>query len=357
MNLVQTLDTSGARAAETFVHGGVRYLVVPQLCTDIPGQPAQMTLGNSDTDALVYRWEGGRFQPHGTLPVPGGEDAEFFTIGDRAFLATASLRTGAGPYSLDANSTVFELIDGRFVPFQQIPTFAAKQCKHFRIGERVFLALALGVKMDGVVAAHPHTQSTVFEWDGAQFVPFQTVPSAWGYNWAFFEVGGETLLAHADHVEPSRLLRWNGRAFEPFQQLEGQSGRAFCFFEAQGESWLAFANLHGQTLLHRWVDGRFVIHQVLSGPGGREFCWIETAQGGRLVQVNFLLGTREAPITALQSCIYRFENGQLVVDQLFHTLGGTDATHFTDHGTTYLVVTESLSAEVRFRTPSKVYTL
>lgn len=357
MICIQELDTSGARAAETFAHGGVRYLVVPQLSADIPGQPAQMTLGNSDIEALVYRWENDRFMPHGTLPVPGGEDAEFFTIGHRAFLATASLRTGAGPYSLDAQSTIFELIDGRFVPFQQIPTFAAKQCKHFRIGERTFLALALGVVMEGVSATHRHAKSCIFEWDGAQFVLFQEVPSAWGYNWAFFDVGGETLLAHADHVVPSQLLRWNGKSFEPFQELEGKSGRAFCFFEAEGESWLAFANLHGQTLLHRWVDGRFTVHQVLSGPGGREFRWIETASGGRLVQVNFLLGTREAPITSLQSCIYRFENGLLVVDQLFATLGGTDATTFTENGSTYLVVTESLSAEVRFRTPSKVYKL
>lgn len=356
MNCIQELDTSGARAAETFAHGGVRYLVVPQLAADIPGQPAQMTLGNSDIDALVYRWQGERFIPHGTLPVPGGEDAEFFTIGKRAFLATASLRTGSGPYSLDAPSGIFELIDGRFVPFQQIPTFAAKQCKHFRIGARDFLALALGVVMEGVSAKH-RAHSCIFEWDGAQFVPFQEVPSAWGYNWAFFTVGGETLLAHADHVAASQLLRWNGKTFEAFQELEGKSGRAFCFFESEGDSWLAFANLHGQTLLHRWVDGRFAVHRVLSGPGGREFRWVQTASGGRLVQINFLLGTREAPITSLQSCIYRFESGRLVVDQLFDTLGGTDVTSFTEDGNTYLVVTESLSAGVRFRTPSKVYKL
>ena len=55
---------TGARAVETFVHEGERYLVMPQLAADIAGQPAQMTLGDSDIDALVYRWQDGRFVEH-----------------------------------------------------------------------------------------------------------------------------------------------------------------------------------------------------------------------------------------------------------------------------------------------------
>ena len=96
--------------------------------------------------------------------------------------------------------------------------------------------------IDGVSPVHP-SQSCLFEWDGSHFVPFQNVPSAWGYNWAFFEVGGRLLLGYADHIERSRLLRWNGSAFEDSQYLDGRSGRALCFFETGGESWLAFAKL------------------------------------------------------------------------------------------------------------------
>ena len=87
-----------------------------------------------------------------------------------------------------------------------------------------------------------------------------------------------------------------------FQQLDGKSGRAFCFFEAEGEAWLAFANLHHDTLLYRWADGRFVVAPdrsaapVAASSGGSK-----PTQGGRLVQVNFLHGTREAadPATAV----------------------------------------------------------
>ncbi|WP_077001368.1 hypothetical protein [Variovorax sp. KK3] len=351
---IQALDTSGARAVESFEHQGTRYLVVPQLARDVAGQPARMTLGDSDVDALVYRWHGGRFVEHARLPVPGGEDAEFFRIGERAFLATASLRTGSDPYSLDTHSTIFELVDGRFEVFQRVPTSAAKQWTHFEIDGRHFLALAQGVTLGDAKPAHP-SDSCIFEWDGEGFRKRQSVPSGWGYNWAFFEVGGHRLLAYADHAVPSQLLRWNGTSFEPFQELAGKSGRAFCFFEAQGDAWLAFACLHEDTVLLRWADGRFVPHQVLGGPGGREFEWI--ADAGLLVQVNFLHGTREAPVPRLQSVVHRLERGRMVPAHEFTTHGGTDATSFEADGQRYLVVANSLSAEVRFRTPTQVYRL
>ena len=354
MQLIQSLDTTGARAVETFIHDGLRYLVVPQLAEDVVGQPPLMTVGNSNIETLVYRWDGGAFALEHRLPVPGGEDAEFFHIGERAFLATASLRTGAGPYDLNCDSTIFEFRAGEFVAFQHVPTFAAKQWKYFRIGERHFLAMAQGAVMEGHQSRHsPH--STIYEWNGSSFEEFQRVTSAWGYNWCFFELGGERYLAYADHMAGSRILRWNGGEFEPFQELAGKTGRAFCFFEHEGNAYLAFACLHDDTLLYAWDGSQFAKHQVVSGPGGRELRWLSGQQ--RLVLVNFLHGSRESPQPSLLSALYRFEGSELVIDEEFPTLGGTDATAFTQDNTTYVVVAHSLSAEVRFRTPSKMYRL
>ena len=357
MKSIQDLDTSGARAVETFVHGGTRYLVVPQLAVDVAGQPAMITMGDSNVDALVYRWQGDEgFVPHARLAVPGGEDAEFFEIDGRAFVATASLKSGTGPYELNVESLIFELKDGAFTVFQRVPTFAAKQWTHFHIGERHFIALAQGVTMEGTEARHP-SKSTVYEWNGERFAEFQVIESAWGYNFAFFEIGEQRFLAYADHVARSRVMVWNGTRFEDFQLLEGKTGRAFQFFEAEGQAWLAFACLHDNTVLLRWDGSGFVEHQTLSGPGGREFVWRADAQGGELVQINFLLGSREAPITALTSVGYRFVDGKLAVQREFPTFGGTDACTFDEGGHSYLVVANSLSAEIRFRTPSKVYRL
>lgn len=83
--------------------------------------------------------------------------------------------------------------------------------------------------------------------------------------------------------------------------------------------------------------------------------WLPDAQ--RLVLINFLHGSREAPLPSLQSYLYRFDDDKLVIDQEFPTLGGTDATFFKEDNQSYLVVAHSLSADVRFRTESKVYHL
>jgi hypothetical protein len=353
---VQRLPTSGARAVEPFSHGGHQYLAVPQLAMDKPGQAATMTGGNSDVDLIVFRWSEGRFSEHQRLPVAGGEDAEFFAIGERRFMATASLRSGAGPYEMRIRSVIYELVGDQFEPFQQLDTYAAKQWTHFAIDGQHFLALAQGALLPG--AQDQNRRSVIFRWDGERFEHLQDVASAWGYNWLPIQVGDEQLLAYADHAEPSRLLRWNGRLFEPFQTLDGGSGRAFCAFETAGEQWLAFANLHADTLLYRWDGARFVQHQALSGPGGREFEWLpgrSPGSEGHLVQVNFIHGTREAPLPVLRSFIYAWRDGRLEVIGDFVTSGGTDAAAFTIDGQRFLAVSNSLAADVRFRADTLIY--
>lgn len=353
MELLQSIDTTGARAVETFVQGGVRYLVIPQFAADVAGQPAQMTLGDSGVPTLVLRWEGGRFVPHTRLEVPGGEDAEHFRIDGVDFLACASLRRHAGPYDLNSHSPIFQVRHGEFVLLQSEPGFGAKQWTHWCVGERHFLGLALGVGPDAQ-PRHRHL-STIFEWTGGRFEPLQQVPSSWGYNWASAQVRGEHLVAHADHLAPSLILRWNGREFEPWQELEGRTGRALCFFRAGGEDWLAFACLMGETVLMRHDGRRYVRQQTICGPGGRELLWDEAGQ--QLLVVHFIQGSREAPQPLLRSVFHRFEAGRLVPATSFETCGGTDAVLFTEAGVRHLAVSESLSPQVRFRTPSRVYRL
>ena len=354
---VQRLPTNGARAVEPFSRDGMLYLAIPQLAYDIAGQPAAITGGDSDTVLTIYRWHDGLFIEHQKLPVPGGEDAEFFEIGDRAFLATASLRSGAGPYRMKVESVLYEWVDGRFTPFQKFETVAAKQWRHFRIGERHFLALAQGALPPGKDPAD-NLPSRIFEWNGIRFDLLQEIESAWGYNWAFSQVGGHDLLAYADHVTPSLLLRWNGSQFEEFQRLEGATGRAFSFFRARGHTWLAFACLHANSTLYRWEDGRFVVHQLLSGPGGREFAWLPAGgdlDGGLLVQANFILGTREAPLPQMDSLVHAFRGDLLTLASRFPTTGGADVSQFEVADVTYLAVANALSPQVRFRTDSVIY--
>ncbi|WP_174278366.1 hypothetical protein [Sphingomonas bacterium] len=353
---VQRLPTSGARAAYVFEQDGVVKLAVPQLAVDVADRPAHMNGGDSDTDLLLFAWNGSGFAETGRLPVPGGEDAITFAIDGALFLATASVRAGHDPYDLNVASRIFRWEDEKWAPFQEVPTFAGKQWHFFEVGGRRFLALAQGVTIPSAVARHPR-QSAIFEWDGKRFEPFQTLDGGWGYNFASFVIGGEHFLAYADHTSPSLLYRWDGSRFEPVQVLAEHGGRAFCFFEQDGERWLAVAAIDGDSVVMRWDGERFVEPRRLGGPGGREFALVRTADALHLARVCFIEGSPQDPKTDLVSQIYRWRDGGFDEVDRFATFGGTDASVFEAGGERYLVVSNSLTAAVRFRQDMVVYRL
>ena len=349
----QRIPTSGARAVMPFELDGQAFLAVPQLSSDSPGTPPGMNGGDSDTDLLLFRREDDGYALYQRLPAPGGEDAEFFRIGEQAFLATASIRSGRGPYTYQIDSVIYRWDGEKFTEFQRVPTFAAKQWRHFSIGDRHFLALAQGVFLPHTV--QDNRPSVVFEWDGAKFQPFQEIPSKWAYNWHFFELEGQCYLAHADNRDPSRLYRWDGERFVEFQTLTESEGRAFATFSVDGRTYLACAVIDADSLLYRWEGGKFVRHQVLTGKGGREFALVQDDAGLYLIRVNFIIGPRENPTTALQSQVYRWEDGQFAVAAEFPTAGGTDVAVIADGDDTLVAVANSLTPDIQFSTETVIY--
>src|SRR5258708_8125309 len=197
----QRIPPSGARAVEPVTVAGQELLAIPQLARDVPGTPPGMNGGDSDTELLLLRDVEGCFEPWSTLPAPGGEDAEFFTIADRSFLAVASIRTGSGPYEFATESRIFAWHTDRFVPFQSVATFAAKQWKHWAIGERHFLGLAQGVVRPG--EEDRNQDSVVYEWDGSSFIEHQRIPARWAYNWHASSIGDPFFAPHAQHARPN----------------------------------------------------------------------------------------------------------------------------------------------------------
>jgi len=352
---VQRIPASGARAVEAISVDGLELLAIPQLALDIPGQDAGMNGGNSNTDLLLLRRDGGRYVRHSSLPAPGGEDAEFFTIGDRAFLAVASIRSGTGPYRYVTESRIHEWRDGEFRPFQEIETFAAKQWRHWQLDGRHFLGLAQGVQAPHI--AEPNRDSVIFEWDGSAFTEFQRLPSWWAYNWHPFQIGGEFFVAHADHLGPSVLFRWDGTQYLAHQVLMERAGRCFASFEHDDAHYLIVGSIEAPVRVLRWRHGRFETVQELPGLGARELRVVHT--GGRLfvVRVNFILGTPANPQTALTSHIYEWRDGALTVVAGFPTSGGTDVELVAEGEDIQLVVANSLTPAVRFANHAVVYNL
>jgi hypothetical protein len=348
----QRLPTSGARAVEHFSIGGSEYLLVPQIAYDSPSSPAGMNGGDSNTDVGVYVRKGDEYVPAGTLPGTGGEDAEFFAIGDRHFLAIASVRMGSGPYNFRSASPIYEWIDGAFEPFQSIAGYAAKQWRHFEIENTHYLALAQNRPGPASLS------SMIYRWNGVQFEEFQEIPSRGGYNIDHFEIGGDHYIAHADHSMPSKLYKWDGGAFVEHQDLVSTGGRAFALISNTSGTYLAVACMFAESLILRWNGERFVEHQELEGGlGGREFTQLELAGKRFLIRVNFITGSQQDPHPELDSFVYTADESAFDLIERFPTSGGTDVTVFDVADERAIVaVSNALTADAGFRADTVLYT-
>ncbi len=351
---LQRIPTSGARAVESFRIGGRELLAIPQLALDVPGTPAGMNVGDSNTEMLILERRDGAYTSYATVPAPGGEDAEFFAIGDRQFLAAACIRTGSGPYDYDTESFVYEWTGERFELFQSVSTFAAKQWKHWTIGDRHFLGLAQGLALPQFEGYN--RSSVIFEWDGEQFVEFQIIPSQWAYNWHPFEIDGRFFVAHADHVTDSVLFAWNGSRYVAHQSLLPSSGRAFAHF-TDGHHYLVVAGLAQPPAVLRWDGERFVTHAHLEGLGARELRVVEKDGRLFLIRVNFILGTPAEPETSLTSQVYEWRDAAFATVAEFPTTGGTDVEVLTIDGDIEFAVSNALTADVRFAAETVLYAL
>jgi hypothetical protein len=214
--------------------------------------------------------------------------------------------------------------------------------------------LAQGVTLGHIEATNPRT-SRIYEWNGLRFDEFQTLEGMWGYNFESFEIAGQSFLAYADHVGESVLLAWDGSSFRPLQSFAEKGGRCFRYFTANGEGYLGFANIQGDSTLYRWGGKEFSPCQNLSGPGGREFCVVRTNANLYVVQINFIQGEPSAPRTNLMSRVFKWTDEKLVLVEEFPTAGATDAAVFCGDGALFVAVSNSLTADVRFRTDTIIY--
>lgn len=357
LTIHQELDTSGAREILPFIIDKQHYLGIAQLAKDIPNTPAQMDGGNSDVDVIIMKEEQGKFVPYQRIPSHGNEGLNFFHLDGKPFLIVASIRTGAkAPYNLHAYSILYQWDGKYFYPVQQFAGMATKEWYFFRLGKRAFLAQANGV-VNPKLPANTNTDSQIFEWNGTQFAPFQTIPSKWGYGWIFFTLDNQHYLAFADHIGHSTLYKWNSHQFAPFQEFNVDGGRAFDFFTIGKQHFLAFANIKHDSQIYRWDGKQFTLFQTLAGKGGRSFAFFRNHNHYYLLLVKHILGSRDKPTTALQSPLYKWNGQQFEVIQTLPSFGAVKAHYFVMNDHSFLTLANSLSAEVRFLVHSVIYSI
>lgn len=351
------LKTSGARHITPFKIKGRLYLAIAQLSKDIPNTAPNMNGGNSNLPVLVYKEQRGGFKLYQRIPSHGSESAAFFRIGKRAFLAVASIRSGyQAPYDMHTDSALYEWKDNRFTRIQRFPGFATKGVSAFKMAGNQYLAFANGVVPPGTKNIKT-TPSVLYQWQGEKFVPFQTFESLWAYDFSFFTFHHQHYLGLTDHLKESTLYRWNGKRFIPFQQFPQKGGRVLKYYKIGDAHYLAFATIDSHSTLYKWDNQRFKHYQNLKGKGGRNFLFFREKGNTYLLRINFILGTRKQPKTALKSPLYLWQNNQFVPIQEIDAYGGVSASLFTNKNKRYVAVANSLSKSVRFSVDSVIYEL
>lgn len=351
----QYLKTSGARDITPFTINGSQYIAIPQLSKDVPDTPPDINGGNADVDILIFKWINNKFRLYQKIPGHGNEGTTFFRIGNQAYLATSSIHSGTTPpYNLHTIAKLYRWDGHYFYPIQQFFTYAAKSVYAFSIDNRHFLASANGIVLPNS-KIETNSESIVYEWNGQEFIRFQTFPTKWGYGWDSFTINSTHYLALTDHAQASNIYRWNGKEFVLFQSIPKTGGRAFKHFTIDGKFYLAYANILNPSIIYQWNGKRFIEYQSLKGVGGRNFVYFSNQGKHYLFRINFITGPRTNPKTKLLSQLYQWRDGKFQVIQNVTTYGGVSAAVFTVNNQQYLSIANSLSEQLRFRTDSITY--
>ncbi|KAK2538707.1 Tspear [Columba livia] len=193
---------------------------------------------------------------------------EVFTIPKVGlFAATANRYTPPG-------SAVYKWTDGKFVPYQNIPTYQAQSWKYFTIGKKIFLAVANFEQND-----RGQEFSVIYKWSRRKekFVTYQRITTHSARDWEAFVIEGEAFLAVVNHRQgnnhniDSVIYRWNPRTglFETNQTIPTSGAYDWEFFTIGPYSFLAVANTFNGTStkiyshIYIWLSGSFQLFQSI----------------------------------------------------------------------------------------------
>eukprot|EP00076_Gallus_gallus_P008457 XP_004937080.1 thrombospondin-type laminin G domain and EAR repeat-containing protein isoform X2 [Gallus gallus] len=183
------------------------------------------------------------------------------------FAATANRHSPPG-------SAIYKWTDGKFVLYQNIPTYQAQSWKYFTIGKKIFLAVANFEQND-----RGQEFSVIYKWSHRKekFVTYQRITTHSARDWEAFVIEGEAFLAVVNHREgnnhniDSVIYRWNPSTglFETNQTIPTSGAYDWEFFAIGPYSFLAVANTFNGTStniyshIYIWLSGSFQLFQSI----------------------------------------------------------------------------------------------
>ncbi|CAM2796550.1 hypothetical protein [Legionella worsleiensis] len=357
LNPIQYFDTTGARELTPFELSGEYYIAAAQSGRDLALKQAQNKIGgDADVDVIIYKKHGEQFRVYQRIPGHGNSSATFFNLNGEAHIAIASYHSGPkSPFNPLTYSMLYRW-DGRFFyPIQQFLTYGAKQSVYFNIGSRHFLAFANGIVNSENELNTEHTRSIIYEWDGTQFSPFQTLRSLRGESFKFFMMNKIPYLAFADSLDGGFLYRWDNGQFKIYQQFKGKGAQSFEHFVINNAHYLAYANSESNSSVYQWNGKTFSPFQELPDAGARNFVHFYLNDQHYLMRVNYKLTVGDKGEFKMQSPLYQWEEGHFRIIQNIPTFGGSSAHVFTMNQVLYMTIANCFNEKGQFNVNSVLY--
>ncbi|XP_056391812.1 thrombospondin-type laminin G domain and EAR repeat-containing protein isoform X1 [Hyla sarda] len=224
---------------------GLEIFYIPNM-----GYFAVMANKNSQPGSALYRWTNGRFTIHQYFSTYQAQAWKHFTIEKRIFLALANFEKNDDGEEL---SVIYKWNPKKmkFLLYQTIPTYSARDWEAFHIDGETFLVVA-----NHREGNNHNINSIIYKWNASNglFEINQTIPTSGAYDWEFFSIGPYSFLVVANTFNgtstniQSHIYIWLGSTFRPFQSIMTFGASDWEFFRIQDRFFLAVANSHNYTV-------------------------------------------------------------------------------------------------------------
>lgn len=317
MQPIQTIASNNARAWEFFTIGDKKFLAAAEFTKDYPA-------GNKDIDSTIYQWDGKQFSPYQFIPTHGARYLRHVMIDNTHYLMIVNSQTSAADKnSYDVNSVLYRWDGKRFQPYQSFPTKKIINLRFFKVSGETYLALAAGTHGE---EKNTESQSSIYKWNGKNFNLVQSIKTASANDLEALSIDGKEYLAVANSFNTSDIFQWNGKEFKLYQTLATKDARDFEPFGLNGQHFLAVANLAGDSMIFQWDENnhQFKPFQTIATVAARHWCFVKFNNHAYLISSNFAHG--EDQNTAYDLVVYQYQQGKFEKVQNLSIPGGQQQT-------------------------------
>ncbi|KAG8432636.1 hypothetical protein GDO86_017037, partial [Hymenochirus boettgeri] len=239
---------------------GLEIFLIPEV-----GHFAVMANKNPQPGSILYRWTDGKFTTHQYFTTYQAQAWKHFTIGKRIFLALASFEKNEDG---DEFSVIYKWNPKKlkFLQYQKIKTYSARDWEAFYIDGETFLAVA-----NHREGNNHNINSVIYKWNNMSglFEVNQSIPTSGAYDWEFFSIGPYSFLVVANTFNgtsttiQSIIYIWLGNAFRPFQSIMTFGASDWEFFRIKDRFFLAVANSHSYDVGTQALNNLYVINSTI----------------------------------------------------------------------------------------------